>query len=173
MPRTAFPLTPPIHRAIVEAVEKGAFPHAAAAASGITAKAFDRWMDMADSPGKTGNYKKLRQDVLAAQARARVSAEQRVFEEEPLKWLQSAARGWGAPATDKHVPAFDLLLHPGFVVIMSTIRKQLADQPAALQALASAIQEVTGTAPKKARAVPNSPSTEADGRIVETPATRL
>lgn len=81
---------------IVTLIRAGAFDYVAAEAVGISARTFRDWMARGEeSHGTRGSTPKLRRfarEVREARAMARVSAETRVFNQDPKYWLSKAAR---------------------------------------------------------------------------------
>ena len=74
--------TPEVHRQIVASIRAGAFAHVAAQAAGINPATYWRWMA---SPDK--KFAQFREDIEAAQAQARLSAELHVKKADPQFWL--------------------------------------------------------------------------------------
>lgn len=94
-------LTPDIQATIVVAIESGSFDYVAAAAAGISERAFRFWVEWGaehekaveegrDAPQRadSARYGDFFAAVRAARASARQKAEARVYEEDPFKWLR-------------------------------------------------------------------------------------
>jgi hypothetical protein len=79
-------LTAEIHEGIVAKVHAGAFPYVAAQAMGVSPRTFYRWM----SDGEAGRrpFRQFWQDVRAAAAEARATAEEQVRRTDPFRWLR-------------------------------------------------------------------------------------
>ena len=83
-------LTPEIHQRLVAYKRGGAFDAAAARAVGIHPSTLGRWKRRGER--EAGVYRDLLEDLERAGGEARVVAEHRVFEENPLAWLRVVAR---------------------------------------------------------------------------------
>jgi hypothetical protein len=98
-------LTPDLAQRIVSYVRAGAFDWVAAEANGVSRKTFSEWLargegEDPDRP-QTSQYAEFAEQVRAARAEARLSAEVEVKRGEPLSWLmkgpgrhQPDAPGW-------------------------------------------------------------------------------
>lgn len=84
-------LTPRLQAAIVASVKAGAFYGHAAEAAGISRNTFFEWMargEGRDGRPSTPEFADFANEVSRARAQARVAAETRVYEENPLAWLR-------------------------------------------------------------------------------------
>jgi len=76
-------LTPEAERIILDALRKGAFAHVAAAAAGIDDATLRRYLASDDE-----RFKPFQAAYEVAKAGARIDAEARVFQDDPLAWLR-------------------------------------------------------------------------------------
>lgn len=81
---------------IVSLIRAGAFDYVAAEAVGISARTFRDWISRGEethgSRGSTPKLRRFAREVREARAMARVSAETRVFNQDPKYWLSKVAR---------------------------------------------------------------------------------
>lgn len=116
-------LTPEVLDLIVEATTRGSFAHVAAAAAGVSKSSFHAWMRLGEAEQTSieqGNnpdpnaaiYLEFLEQVTRARSCARVSAESRVFEEHPDKWLRMGPgrdkpgdEGWAGQVKHEHTGA--------------------------------------------------------------------
>jgi len=91
---------------LVAFIRAGAFDHVAAQAVGISPRTFREWLARGEGRGSRPATPKLRalaDQVRAAKAESRLSAEVRVYREQPAYWLSRVARsvegaeGWTEP----------------------------------------------------------------------------
>jgi hypothetical protein len=148
MPRTRHRLTPEVEQTLLTYVRAGGFPAVAAAAAGVPADVFARWLRQGHGPGARRRYRDFREAVLRAAAQARMAAEVQVFQKRPLDWLRcgpgrEAADSPGWTATVK-APAVgpggetNLLLLPEVQRLLLFVHEQLAPYPDARTAVAGA-----------------------------------
>lgn len=78
---------PEVYQRMLKLIRAGAFACGAAQAMGIAPETFSRWLSRGRRE-QDGIYRQFRQDVLRAQAEARVVAEIQVYRENPLAWLR-------------------------------------------------------------------------------------
>lgn len=78
--------------ALYERIRKGAYVHIAAEACGIPLRSLNRWMQRGAHDydrGRDTRFSQLYANIIQAQAQARVSAEHRVWTEDPKWWLKN------------------------------------------------------------------------------------
>jgi hypothetical protein len=76
-------ITPEQQERICSCIRSGSYPHAAALAAGVPRRVFTRWMR------KRGEkYARFRRAIREAEGLARVSAETRTHNKNPLAWLK-------------------------------------------------------------------------------------
>ena len=80
-------LTPETQATSVAGIRAGAFNWVAAQSAGVAPTTFYRWMDEGEQ-ADSGPSREFHDTVCEARASARVTAEQRVFEDNPLAWLR-------------------------------------------------------------------------------------
>ncbi|SRR5579871_26569 len=124
-------LTPEAQASIVEAIDQGCFDYIAAEAAGITARTFRNWIERGEKASK-GPYHDFYLAVMQARAKARITAEKRVWLEDPFKWLrfgpgrEKAGRpGW----TDGTEEAADALAGMADTVIKTVWGRADRDPP--------------------------------------------
>jgi hypothetical protein len=151
MPRNRHRLTPEVEQTLLTYIRAGGFPAVAAAAAGVPADVFARWMRKGCGPGARRRYRDFREAVGQAAAQARMAAEVQVFQKRPLDWLRY---GPGREATDSpgwtatvKAPAAgpgretNLLLLPEVQRLVQFILEQLAPYPDARAAVARWLAE--------------------------------
>src|SRR5262245_31947877 len=95
---------------ILASIRAGAFPGVAAEAAGIPAKVFERWLEVGNPLDRPAGwrphklYTPLWQEVMQARAQARLGAEMKAMQEDPVAWLRSGPGkerpnepGWSMP----------------------------------------------------------------------------
>lgn len=82
----------------------GSYPHVAAEAAGVPREVFDDWLKRGRSRKAAKRYRAFRKAILQAEAQARLTAEVRTLNKDPLNWLKCGpgrdrpdAPGWGNP----------------------------------------------------------------------------
>jgi hypothetical protein len=92
-----------VGRTLLEALRRGAFDWVAAEAAGIHRRTFYRWLERGEAGEEP--YAQFAREVQRARAQARVEAEAKVRELNPLAWLRqgpgrerNGRPGWTAPA---------------------------------------------------------------------------
>jgi hypothetical protein len=151
MPRTRHRLTPEVEQTLLTYVRAGGFPNVAAAAAGLPADVFARWLRKGRGPGARRRYRDFRDAVLQAAAQARMAAEVQVFQKRPLDWLRygpgrQAADSPGWTATVKAPAAgpgreTNLLLLPEVQHLIQVLLDRLTPYPDARTAVAAALDE--------------------------------
>jgi hypothetical protein len=148
MPRTRHRLTPEVEQTLLTYVRAGGFPSVAAAAAGVPAEVFARWLRKGRGHGAR-RYRDFREAVCQAAAQARMAAEVQVFQKRPLDWLRygpgrEAADSPGWTATVK-APAVgpgredDLLLRPEVQRLLQFLLDRLAPYPDARAVVAGGL----------------------------------
>ena len=94
--------TPEVQQIIVDAITRGAFQHVAAAAAGIAPSTFYKWL--ADP-----EMSEFSEAVTRARATARIGAETRVYDDDPIAWLKAGPgrdkasdEGWATTTKHEH-----------------------------------------------------------------------
>jgi hypothetical protein len=151
MPRTR--PTPELRHTLCSYIRSGAFPHAAAAAAGLSPALLDAWLERGERPGARDPYRTFAVEVRRAAAQARIFAELNVFRERPAVWLvngpgkEAPARpGWtGAarPAADAEGAA-DALSDPRVQEAIAVLLETLEAFPDARTAVAAALAGLRG-----------------------------
>ena len=149
-----FDITDALIDNIAVRVQSGAFPHVAAEAAGVPREVFEEWLERGrPHPGRRPPklYRDFCQAVRQAQAEARLAAELKLLEKNPLQWLKCgpgretpSAPGWTIPvkplfAGDRE--AVNVLLLPEFQAVLASMLDALAPFPEARAALAPFIAE--------------------------------
>jgi hypothetical protein len=142
-------LTPEVQQTICQFIRAGGFPHVACEAAGIPIEVYESWLELA----KKKRHKRYRDFVIAvraAQAQARLAAEIKILQENPLDWLKSGPGrespnlpGWTAPTkplvqTNNQV---NLLLAPEMQGLFAAILRVLGPFPEARAAVALALAQ--------------------------------
>lgn len=151
MPTDRHRLTPEVEQTLLTYVRAGGFPNVAAAAAGLPADVFVRWLRRGGEPGARRRYRDFRAAVLQAAAQARMAAEVQVFQKRPLDWLRCgpgrhAADGPGWTAAAKAPAAgpdreTNLLLRPEVQQLLQVLLDQLSAHPDLRARLAAALPE--------------------------------
>lgn len=81
-------LTPDLIDLIVKSIENGSFDHVAATAAGIGRQTFYDWMRRGQEGHDNELYVEFYERVTQARASARTVAENKVFQEDPFRWLR-------------------------------------------------------------------------------------
>src|SRR5262245_7007642 len=166
-PDSPSPVTPAltIRGCICAYIRTGAFPHVAAEAAGLHADTFENWMEQgrADPDGSFGSFYTA---VSAANAHARLRAEQAVFKDKPELWLRTgpgrdAERpGWSSPPRPivrTTRTQINILESPEWMALLARILAALAPFPDARAAAAAALAD--STTPTLIPARPATPET--------------
>ncbi len=144
-------LTPEVARGILAAIRAGGFPQVAAAAYGIDAATWERWLRRGRRKHAREPYRSFARKVEEAQAQARLRAEIAVMDNDVRSWLKHGPGrdlpgrpGWAAlvkPAPPQR-PAAELLAMPEFLRFVAILRAVLAPYPEALAAVTQALDGV-------------------------------
>lgn len=142
MPALTTPLTEPLAKKIVAAINKGTYPPIAAQAHGVDAATLARWLRTGRAKKAKNPYRSFALRVDKATAQARAKAEAKAWEKNPLAWLKhhpdlthQAAPTWAGPTDDGPTTAED------HQKLLAAILHALTPYPDARQAVANALQE--------------------------------
>lgn len=132
-------LTPEIQNSITAFLRAGGFPEVAAAAAGVPAAQFARWMYAGTQPGAKKRYREFAAAVGEALGQARLKAEVAIHENKPLDWLKAGPgrADWGSKARPPAGPP--ALEHPAFQALLSGLLAALEPFPEAREAAAQAL----------------------------------
>jgi hypothetical protein len=144
-------LTPRLLEKICSYIRAGACPEAAAEAAGVPGETFRQWMTQSELQ-RRGPLAGFRPAVLEAVATARVFAEAKVFDSNPLAWLKHGPGketperpGWttsAKPCAPQHHPGADVdLTNPRLQQYFVMILQVLTPYPEARTAVAAALAE--------------------------------
>jgi hypothetical protein len=135
---------------ILASIRTGGFPHVAAAAYGVPAARFARWLRRGQAKGGPTKYRRLYAQVTEAVARARLKAEIGLYQSDPRFWLRygpgretSAAPGWTAatrPVYQTDAQRAEGLASPEFQVMVAELLRALGPYPEARAAAAVVLQ---------------------------------
>src|SRR5262245_35499216 len=90
MPKKRHWITPKATQEICAFIRAGAYPHVAAEAAGVPKEEFDLWMHKGTTQKRgRSDFRAFAEQVRKAMAQARLRAEMKVLEEDPLAWLRS------------------------------------------------------------------------------------
>ncbi len=139
-------LTPETHRSIVAAIRAGSFDWVAAQANGVDKNTFMAWMRRGEREGKEP-FQSFRNDVLAARAQARLSAEIEVRRDQPFNWLRYGpgreredAPGWTESKEVRHSGSVAVVQSEEWLRIAAALDSALKPFPEARLAVARALQ---------------------------------
>lgn len=135
-----------VQTAIVEQIQKGAFPYVAAQAAGIGATTFYEWMRAGRNAKRKDRYRDFFDAVTTAAGTARTSAETRVFESDPKSWLRLG------PGRDTGDPEYPGWTESGRQVDLTSKGEALAGQ-ADVQALIALVVDVLAPFPEARAAI--------------------
>jgi hypothetical protein len=144
------PPTPQVQERICSFIRAGGFAHVAAEAAGVSRDVFEDWLEQGrPQPGRrrpAKRYREFFQAVRQAQAEARLAAELKLLEKNPLQWLKCGpgretpgAPGWTTPVKPLFAgdgDAVNVLLLPEFQAVLVSMLDALAPFPEARAALA-------------------------------------
>jgi hypothetical protein len=145
------PLTPAVQARICHYIRLGAFPHVAAEACGVPREVFELWLARGRRRRPERKYRLFREEVLQAQAEARMRAESRALVEDALSWLKSgpgketpASPGWANPSRPQpgDEPALNPLLHAETQQMLAALLRALEPFPEARAAAAAALAQL-------------------------------
>src|ERR1039457_7058461 len=141
-------LTSERHRAIVAAIRAGAFGWVAAEANGVDRETFKIWLRNGTRTRREP-YFSFANDVRAARAQARLSAELEVRKEQPFNWLRfgpgrerDGEAGWTESSEIKHSGSVGVLYSQEWTVISVAIETVLENFPEAKLAVAEAMKRL-------------------------------
>jgi hypothetical protein len=153
MARRRQPLTPQVQEQICAYIRAGGFAHVAAEAAGVAREDFEEWLRLGqpDSERRRSSrvYREFFQAVRKARAEARLAAELKILEKNPLQWLKCGPGrethdypGWTTAvrsvfAGDRQ--AVNVLLLPEMQALLASMLEALAPFPEARAALAQFI----------------------------------
>ena len=139
-------LTPETHRSIVAAIRAGAYDWVAAQANGIDKNTFMAWMRRGERE-RIEPFLSFRNDVLAARAQARLSAEIEVRKDQPFAWLRYGpgreredAPGWTESKEVRHSGSLAVIQSEEWLRIATALDAALMPFPEARLAVASALR---------------------------------
>jgi hypothetical protein len=154
MARRRQPLTSQVQERICSYIRAGGFAHVAAEAAGVPREVFEEWLQRGRPhsgrrPPKL--YRDFCQAIQQAQAEARLAAELKLLEKNPLQWLKCgpgretpAAPGWTTPVKPLFAAdsaAAGALLLPEIQALLASVLEALAPFPEARAALAPFVAE--------------------------------
>jgi len=147
-------LTPERHKAIVAAIRAGAFDGVAAEANGINRETFRVWIRKGERD-KRKPYSGFSDDVRAARAQARLSAEIEVRRDQPFQWLRygpgrerDGEAGWTESSEIKHSGSVGVMYSQEWTVISVAIEAALENFPEAKLAVAEAMKRLASASPE-------------------------
>lgn len=118
---------------------------------------FTAWLERGRT-SKTGRCRRFHDAILQAQAQARLAAETRALQKNPLTWLKSgpgreteSTPGWttpGKPQFHDHHEPLNLLQHPETQELLATLLRLLQPFPEARSAVAQALLALQATPAK-------------------------
>lgn len=144
-------LTPETHRSIVAAIRAGAYDWIAAQANGVDKNTFMAWMRRGERE-QIEPFLSFRNDVLAARAQARLSAEIEVRRDSPFNWLRFGPgrereneAGWTESKEVKHSGSVAVIQSEEWLRIATVLDLALQPYPDARLAVARALQGLQTT----------------------------
>jgi hypothetical protein len=153
--RRRYGWTPEVERLILSYIRSGGYPWVAAESAGIPRKVFARWIRRGAKPGCRSQYRRLYENVIQAQAQARLGAEVETRKHDPRYWLthgpgreRPSLPGWANPPpgrSSKIKEPIAGVLGKEFLQILDPILQALAPFPEAREAVAREL-EVIGKA---------------------------
>jgi hypothetical protein len=147
----AITLTAELQTQICAFVRAGGYPHVAAEAAGVPRAVFEDWMHRgATTTTGARKFRHFRAAVLQALAQARLAAEIKAFQDEPLAWLKSGPGketadnrpGWSSavkPVINETNQTINLLLAPEMQGVFAALLQVLSPFPEARAAVAQAL----------------------------------
>jgi hypothetical protein len=146
MARRRQPLTPQLTERICSFIRAGGFAHVAAEAAGVPREVFEEWLERGRGRRPPRLYRDFCRAVRQAQAEARLAAELKLLEKNPLQWLKCGpgretpdAAGWTTPVKPLFAGdgrAVNALLLPEIQEVLAAMLEALAPFPEARAALA-------------------------------------
>ena len=147
-------LTPERHKAIVAAIRAGSFDWVAAEANGITRETLRLWLRKG-ARDKRKPYRAFSDDVRAARAQARLSAEIEVRRDQPFNWLRfgpgrerDGEAGWTESSEIRHSGSVGVMYSQEWTVISVAIEAALENFPEAKLAVAEAMKRLASASPE-------------------------
>ncbi len=147
-------LTPERHKAIVAAIRAGSFDWVAAEANGITRETLRLWLRKGVRD-KRKPYVAFSDDVRAARAQARLSAEIEVRRDQPFNWLRfgpgrerDGEAGWTESTELRHSGSVGVMYSQEWTVISVAIEVALENFPEAKIAVAEAMKRLASASPE-------------------------
>jgi hypothetical protein len=147
-------LTPERHKAIVAAIRAGSFDWVAAEANGITRETLRLWLRKG-ARDKRKPYLAFSDDVRAARAQARLSAEIEVRRDQPFNWLRygpgrerEGEAGWTESTELRHSGSVGVMYSQEWTVISVAIEVALENFPEAKIAVAEAMKRLASASPE-------------------------
>ena len=147
-------LTPERHKAIVAAIRAGSFDWVAAEANGISRETLRLWLRKG-SRDKRKPYRAFSDDVRAAKAQARLSAEIEVRRDQPFNWLRfgpgrerDGEAGWTESTELKHSGSVGVMYSQEWMLMSAAIEAALEAFPEAKLAVAQAMKGLTSASPE-------------------------
>jgi hypothetical protein len=150
MPRPRSPLTPAIRDEICSYIRAGGFAHNACEAAGIPVPLYESWLRLAQRKRAAKRYCDFATAIRKAQAHARLAAESRMLQGNPLNWLKSGPGrespdqvGWTSPTRPLASNSTGTpLATSGFHDLVTTILRVLVPYPEARGAVVQALDEL-------------------------------
>ena len=151
MPRR-YRLTPEIESQIVSFIRSGGYPWVAAEGAGIPRPVFVQWMRRGARPRSPAPYRHFYEQVIQAQAQARLAAEVETRKKDPRYWLthgpgreHAGAPGWTnpprAPSIERKKKS-EALLPERFLRMMGPVLDALTPFPEARAAIALELEKL-------------------------------
>ena len=147
-------LTPERHKAIVAAIRAGSFDWVAAEANGITRETLRLWLRKGERD-KRKPYVAFSDDVRAARAQARLSAEIEVRRDQPFNWLRygpgrerDGEAGWTESTELRHSGSVGVMYSQEWTLISVAIGAALESFPEAKLAVAEAMKRLASASPE-------------------------
>jgi hypothetical protein len=147
--RKPLKITPEIQSTICAFIMAGGFPHVAAQAAGVPQEKFQEWWHKGSLPKANALFRHFYLAVEQAKAQARLNAEMKVMEGNPLAWLKSGpgkensnSPGWTGvikPQITQDNRQINVLLSPEMQGVFAAVLQVLAPFPEARAAVASAL----------------------------------
>lgn len=142
-------LTPALQETICAFVRSGGFPHVAAEAAGVPKDLFHAWHQRGANPKCRGGYRTFYLAVEQAKAQARMAAEIKALQENPIAWLRFGPGreradnpGWTTPPKPQLTQdnrAINVLLSPEMNGFFAALLQILSPYPEARVAVAQAL----------------------------------
>ena len=140
--------------AIVAAIRAGSFDWVAAEANGITRETLRLWLRKG-ARDKRKPYVAFSDDVRAARAQARLSAEIEVRRDQPFNWLRfgpgrerDGEAGWTESTELRHSGSVGVMYSQEWTVISVAIEAALENYPEAKIAVAEAMKRLASASPE-------------------------